>query len=64
LEEEGVSFGMRGKKNNVPKRMTEIEDFVKCVVWCFFHSFFAEEGTVPTIAKLLVKENIDFKRSS
>jgi hypothetical protein len=47
------------------KWIIEIDDFDKCVVWCTFHSFYAREGTVPTIAKLLVKpkDSIDFKGS-
>ncbi|KDQ71559.1 hypothetical protein L798_09467 [Zootermopsis nevadensis] len=62
-EEQSTSFGMPGKKHDVPRRITETEDFDKCVVRCSIHNFYAQEGTVPTVAKLLVKlkESTDFK---
>jgi hypothetical protein len=45
---------MPGKKHNVRKWITEIDNFDKSVVWRTIHNFHAE-GTVITIAKLLVK---------
>jgi hypothetical protein len=62
-EEQGTSFGMPGKKHNVPRRITEIDNLDKCVVRRTIHSLYAQEGTVPTIAKLLVKlkDSINFK---
>jgi hypothetical protein len=52
-EEQGTSSGLSGK-HTVPKRITEIDNFDKCIVLCTTHNFHAQEGTVPTIAKLLV----------
>jgi hypothetical protein len=54
---------MPGKKNNIPKQITEIDDFVKCIVWCLIHKFYAQKGTVPAVVKLFekLKENIDFE---
>jgi hypothetical protein len=62
-EEQGTSLGTPGKKHNVPKRVTEIDNFDKCVVRRAIHNFYAQEVTVPTIAKLLVKLklSVDFK---
>jgi hypothetical protein len=41
------------QKHNVPRRITEIENFDKYVVRRTILSFCAEKGTVPAIAKLL-----------
>jgi hypothetical protein len=45
--------------------MTQIGSFVKCLVQCTIHSFYAQEGTVTEKYKLLIKleEDTDFKGS-
>jgi predicted transcriptional regulator len=40
-EEQVTSFGMPGKKHNVPKQITQMDNFDKCVVWRTIHSFYA-----------------------
>jgi hypothetical protein len=61
-DEEDTSFGTADKER-VPKRLTETNNFNKCVGWRTIHDFYAQEGTVPITAKLLVKieEIADFK---
>jgi hypothetical protein len=64
-EEQGTSFGTTGKNHSVHKRIPEADNYDKCVVRHSNHNFYAQDGTVPTIVKLLVrlKERIDFRES-
>lgn len=61
-EEQGTSFGIPGKKQNLPKWITEIDNFDKCIVHATYN-LYSQEETVPAVTKLLVKlkESIGFK---
>lgn len=57
------TFSTPGKKHKVPKRVTEIDDFDKCVIRRTVHNFYVQQKTLPTVKKLLpvLKESIGFK---
>lgn len=57
------SFSTPGKKHRLPKRITDIDDFDKCVIRRTVHNFYVQQKTVPTVKKLLtvLKESINFK---
>ena len=63
---EGTSFDTPGKKRNVSKRVTDLDDFDKAAIRRTVHNFYIQEGTVPTIPKLLIylKKNIGYKGGS
>jgi hypothetical protein len=51
-EAQGTSFSSYGKTHKVPKRVTDIYDFDKCVIRLTIHEFYVQEKTSPTIPKL------------
>lgn len=53
-DEEDILFGMHDKKH-VPKRLTETNNFDKCVARDTVHNFYAQKGTVPITVTLLAK---------
>lgn len=57
------SFSAPGKKHRLPKRITDIDDFDKCVTRRRVHNFYVQQKTVPAVKKLLtvLKESINFK---
>jgi hypothetical protein len=65
-EVEGTSFNTPGKTHKVPKRVTDIDDFDKCVIRRTIHEFHMQEKTSPTIPKLFPKlrNRIHFKGGS
>jgi hypothetical protein len=44
--EEDILFGTHDTKH-VPKRLTETNNFDKCVARHTIHNFYAQDGTVP-----------------
>ena len=63
--EEGTSSGTPGKKHNVPKRITDIDDFDSGLIRRTIHNFYAVEQSVPTLKRLVQKlrEKNDFTGS-
>jgi transposase len=62
-EVEGTSSNTRSKTHKVPKRVTDTDDFDKCVIRRTVHEFYVQEKASPTIPKLLPKlgNRINFK---
>jgi hypothetical protein len=54
-EAQGTSFSLHGKTHKVPKHVTDIDDFVKCVIQLTIHEFYVQEKMSPTISKLFPK---------
>jgi hypothetical protein len=48
-EVEGTSLNTPGKTHKVPKRVTDTDDFDKCVTRLTIHEFYVQEKTSPTI---------------
>jgi hypothetical protein len=65
-EVEGTSFSTPGKTHKVPKRVTDVDDFDKCVIRLTIHEFYVQEKTSQTTPKLLPKlrNRINFKGGS
>jgi hypothetical protein len=51
----GTSFSSHGKTHKVPKRVTDIDDFDKCVIWPTIRAFYVKEKMSPTISQLFPK---------
>ena len=48
-------MGTPGKKQNVPKRITDIDSFDSGVIRRTIHNFYVLEQVVPTVKRLLLK---------
>jgi hypothetical protein len=65
-EVQGTSFSSHRKTHKVPKCVTDIDDFDKCVIQLTIHEFYVQEKTLPAIPKLLPKlrDRINFNSGS
>jgi hypothetical protein len=65
-EAQGTSFSSHGKRHKVPKRVTDIDDFDKFIIWLTIHEFYVQEKMSPTISKLFPKlrDRINFNGGS
>jgi ribosome recycling factor len=45
-EAQGTSFSSHDKTHKVPKCVTDIDDFDKCVIWLTIHAFYVKEKNV------------------
>jgi hypothetical protein len=54
-ETEGNSFSTPGKTYEVPKHVTDTDDFGKCVIRRTIHEFCVQEETSPIFLKQLFR---------